>query len=379
MNIALITPEYPTSSFNGNVGGIGTFTKNLAEQLVVNDNEVTIFIHSQSTEEVFLENNVEIHLVKKNIVKGITWYANRKYFNKYVNNIIIKKKIRIIEAPEWTGFTAFMKFKCPLVLRLHGSDTYFCDLENRKVKKKNFFFERKALLGADRIVGVSNFVADKTEELFKLKNKIETIHNTIDTNFFKPNHRHIKAKTLLYFGTIVRKKGVLEIAKMFNKIVEQDNTITLNLLGRDNIDFFTKTSTLDLFKTILSEKALQNVRFLNAVPYSEIIKHIQETEVVLLPSFAEAFPMTWLEAMALEKKIITSDIGWAKELMIDDETGYTVNPTNTSEFASKVLTLIKDDKKSLDMAKEARNRIINKFDIQQSLIKNIAMYKSILK
>ena len=379
INIAFITPEYPIFSFKGNIGGIGTFTKNLAEELVKNNCEVTVFIHSQSVDKVIVENEVEIHLVKRKVVKFITWFTNRRYFNRYVNKFIIQKKIQVIEAPEWTGFTAFMKFKCPFVIRLHGSDTYFCNLENRKVKQKNYFFERKALIGADKIVGVSKFVADKTKELFKLNSDIEVIHNAIDTKLFKPNHEDVKSKSLLYFGTIIRKKGVLEIAKMFNKIIEQDNSITLCMLGRDNKDVFTKQSTLIIFKALLSEKAFKNVTFLKAVPYKEVITHIQKSEVVLLPSFAEAFPMTWLEAMALEKKLVTSNIGWAKELMVDGETGFMINPKATANFTSKVLFLLNNEEEASKMAKEARKRIIKEFAIKQSLNQNISMYKSILK
>jgi glycosyltransferase involved in cell wall biosynthesis len=151
------------------------------------------------------------------------------------------------------------------------------------------------------------------------------------------------------------------------------------MLGKDNIDAFTKQSTITLFKGLLSEKALKNVTFLKAVPYKEVITHIQKSEVVLLPSFAEAFPMTWLEAMALEKKLVTSNIGWAKELMIDGDTGFMINPINTNKFATKVLNLLKDKKKATSMAKEARKRIIDKFNLKQSIVKNIESYKLILK
>jgi glycosyltransferase involved in cell wall biosynthesis len=379
MHIAFITPEYPIHNFKGNIGGIGTFTKSIAEQLMRNNINVTVFIHSQSINSIVTENGIEVHFVKMKAVKGITWYTNRRYFNKYVNNVISEKNIEVIESPEWTGFTAFMKFNCPLVIRLHGSDTYFCNLEKRKVKQKNKFFERKALIAADKIVGVSQFVANKTKELFKLNTTIEVIYNAIDTEMFTPNHQYIKPKSVLYFGTLVRKKGVLEIAKMFNVLAEQDDETCLILLGKDNKDVFTGDSTLALIKEILSEKAIKKTTYINAVPYKEVINYIQQSEVVLLPSFAEACPMTWLEAMALEKKMITSNIGWAKELMIDGQTGFTVNPKDTTEFTFKVLDLLNNEASSSLMAKQARNRIINKFDIKQSFAINIAMYKLILK
>ena len=379
MHIAFITPEYPLEAFKGNIGGIGTYTKGLAEQLVHYSCEVTVFVHSQPKEQVLVENGVEVHLVKKKAIKGITWYSNRRYFNKYVNNIISKKNIEVIEAPEWTGFTAFMKFTCPLVIRLHGSDTYFCDLENRKVKTKNKFFEKKALNGADKIVGVSEFVSQKTKQLFNLQTEIEVIYNGIDVDTFIPNHQNIKPKSLLYFGTLVRKKGVLEIAKMFNELVEKDDEVTLTLLGKDNKDVFSKVSTLEMIQEILSEKALKRNTYKSAVPYKEVITYIQQAEIVLLPSFAEAFPMTWLEAMVLEKMLVTSNIGWAKELMIDGETGYMIHPENTKEFTTKVLALLNDEIKATQMAKNARQSIINEFDIKQSIATNIAMYKSIIK
>ncbi|MCG1036610.1 glycosyltransferase family 4 protein [Polaribacter sargassicola] len=377
MNIAFITPEYPIASFKGNIGGIGTFTKNLAEQLVMKQCKVTVFIHSQPKEDIVIENGVEIHLVKKNVVKGITWFTNRRSFNKYVNHIVLKNKIDVIEAPEWTGFTAFMKFKCPFVIRLHGSDTYFCDLEKRHVKYKNYFFERRAIIGADKIVGVSEYVAKKTQHLFKLKKNIDVVYNTIDTNLFTPNHGQIKQKSLLYFGTVVRKKGVLEIAKAFNKIIEQDCTVTLTLLGKDNVDVFTKKSTLELFKGLLSNKALKNFTYLNAVPYKEVLAHVQQSEIILLPSFAEAFPMTWLEAMALEKKMVTSNIGWAKELMINGITGFMINPTNTDDFKTKTLTLLNNKKEASKMSINARKRIVNEFDSKKSIEENIKLYKGL--
>ena len=378
MNIAFITPEYPIASFQGNIGGIGTFTKNLAEQLVNNNCKVTVFIYSQSKDEIRVKNGVEIHLVQKKMIKGITWYSNRKYFNKYVNKVILKNNIQIIEAPEWTGFTAFMKFHCPLVIRLHGSDTYFCDLEKRKVKFKNKFFEKKALLGATKIIGVSNFVSQRTQELFRLKKEIPTIYNAINTLKFTPNHQNIKPKSLLYFGTIVRKKGVLEIAKMFTQLVEQDNEVTLTLLGKDNIDIFTGTSTLRMMNELLSEKAKQKTTYIKAVPYEEVLQYIAQAAIVLLPSFAEAFPMTWLEAMAMEKKLVTSNIGWANELMIDGETGFMIYPKNTEDFVKRVKNLLDDNAELNKIGLYARLHIQKNFNQKESVLKNMYFYKKMI-
>jgi hypothetical protein len=51
------------------------------------------------------------------------------------------------------------------VIRLNGSDTYFCNLDYRMVKWKNKFHEKRALQKADALLSVP-FTADKTNEIF---------------------------------------------------------------------------------------------------------------------------------------------------------------------------------------------------------------------
>ena len=377
MHIAFLTSEYPNQRIGGTVGGIGSFVKNLATSLSNKGHRVSVFVYSQK-EEYLIDGEISIYSIKMNKTKIGTWWFKRKHIESYINKIISNQKIDVIEAPEWTGITAFMKFKAPLVIRLHGSDTFFCHLENRKQKWKNYFFEKKALKSANAIVGVSNFVADKTIELFHLKNKIKTIYNAIDVNDFKPNHTNVKEKTILYFGTIIRKKGVLELAKIFNKIIEKDASIKLIMLGRDVKDSIKKKSTLILFKELLSEKSKKQVEYIDSVPYNIVKEYIMKTDIVVLPSFAEAFPMTWLEAMSMEKKIVTSNIGWSSELMIDEVTGYVCNPKKSNEFAEKVINLVKYPDVAFNMAQNARKRIQENFNQEKAYQENYTFYKKII-
>lgn len=377
MHIAFITSEYPLKH-NLNSGGIGSFISNLSNELTNLEHQVTIFLYSQLKDEILYENGVEIHFIKRKSLKPFTWWFNRKKIEKYINKVINKNKIEIIEAPDWTGVTAFMKFSCPLVLRLHGSDAFFCDLENRKQKAKNFFYEKKALLNADGIIGVSNFVANKTKKIFSITKKITVIYNAINSDKFKPTKIEIQKDSILYFGSILRKKGILELAHIFNLLILKNPKAILYLLGKDVYDIKEKKSTLELFKSTLSEDSKKSVVYLNEVKYNEVKEYILKSEVVVLPSFAEAFPMTWLEAMSLEKKMVTSNIGWANELMINNITGFTENPKDHKNFANKIAYLLNNDIKSNEMAKNARKRILDNFDLKILAKKNLQFYKSLI-
>jgi glycosyltransferase involved in cell wall biosynthesis len=271
-----------------------------------------------------------------------------------------------------------MKLKCPLVVRMNGSDTYFCHLENRPQKKKNFWFEKKALEGADHLLSVSQFTADTTRQLFNLKQEIRVIPNSVDVERFIPQPDKTEPGDLLYFGSLIRKKGVLELPEIFNKLVINKPLVRLLLAGRDVIDIKTGRSTKELMLEKFSPFAATKVEWLDNLPYEKILDQIAKAHVVVLPSFAEALPMTWIEAMAMEKALVTSDIGWAKELMIYGVTGYTVDPENHQLYAERILQLLMDPVLAKKMGTAARERVMKKFSTEVVVEENIRFYEGVV-
>ena len=377
MHISFLTSEYPHLLVN-RAAGIGTSIKNLAEGLVRQKIKVSIFIYGQDEDVVFKENGITFHLIKQIKYKFLGWYLYRKHLVKYLNEVVLREKIDAIEAPDWTGITAFMKLKAPLVIRLHGSDAYFCDMEGRPQKKKNYWFESKALRNADQVISVSDFTAIKTKEIFGLSRNIKTLYNGIDIEKFKPVHTPQLANSILYFGTIIRKKGVLDLAKAFQLLRKKNSQATITLIGNDNLDIEEQKSTLSLFKKCLDSDAQAAVTYLDHMPYEKVFEEIAKAKVIVLPSRAEAFPMSWLEAMAMEKAMVTSDIGWAKEVMIHNETGLMVNPHNHQSLADAISEMLSDKEKGIRFGNNARKRIVENFSIEIIVKNNIEFYTALL-
>lgn len=377
MHIGFLTPEYPHKNLSSS-GGLGTSIKNLAIRLASSGIKVTVFCVYQNHDEIYEEDSVKIISIKHKKHQFLGWYKERKRIQRLIQKEIYDESIQIIEAPDWTGISAFMKFTIPIIIRLNGSDAYFCKLDNRKQKFKNFVFEKLALKSAVKIVSASTFTATLTKKIFSLKTNIKTIHNGIDTNQFVPNHSKINDGELLYFGTIIRKKGVLELAKAFNLIKQKNAKASLLLVGKDGLDVFEKTSTIQLFYDLLNPEARKSVTHLNEVPYKSIKEIIGKANIVVLPSFAEAFPMTWLETLAMEKALVSSNIGWANEMMIDNETGFTVNPKNHEEFADKTLRLLDSKELCEAFGKAGRLQVIEKFSADIITNQNIEFYKSVI-
>lgn len=378
MHIAFLTTEYPHHK-TGKYGGIGTSIKNAAQGLMNAGAKVSIFVISQREGAIIEENGITIHLVGQRKYSFLSWFFYKKYVQRYINAQIKKEHIDVIEAPDWSGISAFMNFDCPLVIRFNGSDAYFCELDGRKQKRKNFYLEKKALLATDHFISVSEFTALRTRNLFKLKKKITVIPNSVDIKRFFPIPEKLQENRLLYFGTLIRKKGVLDLAEIFNKINQKSPKTKLFLAGSDVVDLKTGKSTWEMIQEILSPEAKKNVHFLGKLDYGTVQDEIAKATVIVLPSYAEALPMTWLEAMSMEKAIVTSNIGWAKEVMVDGKTGFTVDPGNHEEYTEKILQLLNDKNLRETMGKAARERVVTYFSSNSVSERNVEFYKSICK
>ena len=171
IKIAFLTPEYPHAK-TGSSGGIGTSIKNLASGLFAEGCSVRVLVYGQKEEGVFDDNGISIQQIRNVKFKGLSWWLTRKKLERIINQLYNDQQIDIVEAPDWTGITSFIQPKnCPVVIRLNGSDTYFCHLDHRPVKLMNQFHERRALQKADGLLSVSQFTADLTNEVFGLHKK----------------------------------------------------------------------------------------------------------------------------------------------------------------------------------------------------------------
>ncbi len=378
MKIGFLTIEYPHPK-TGSSGGIGTSILNLAKGLLLLEHEVSIIIYGQPKDEIFQENGITFYCIKNIKVKGLSLLLTQKKVEKLINTLVQENKIDLIETHDWTGFTAFIKPNCPVIVRLHGSDTYFCHLENRPVKWSNKFLENRALHQANGIISVSNFTAKVTKELFHLNKEIAIIPNAIDTNQFEAISEPKNSDAILYFGTLIRKKGLLELPLIFNEVIKNRPTAKLILVGKDASDIATNSgSTWQLMQPLFDKNAIQNVTYFGTVSYSEIKSIIQNATLCVFPTFAEALPVSWLEAMAMQKPIVAFNIGWATDIVDNEIDGYLVDPKNHNEFSNRILELLNDKNLQSQIGSNARKKITTKFSIEIVAQQSVDFYQKFL-
>lgn len=384
MKIAFLTSEYPHEK-TGNAGGIGTSIKTLANALTSLDHEVRVIVYGQKSDAIFNDGKIIVHQIKNIKFKGLSWYFTQKKIEKNINQLHFEGLIDVVEAPDWTGITSFIKpKKCPIVIKLHGSDTYFCYLDKRPVKRWNKFLEKRALQHANGFISVSKFTANLTNQLFNLEIPFKILPNGIDSNQFNANHSTNEYSSgkivVLYFGTLIRKKGLLELPHIFNLVHEQNQTIELHLIGKDSPDIISgNSSTWQMMQELFTHNALEKVNYHGAIPYHEMKNKIASATICVFPTFAEALPVSWLEAMAMEKAIVASNIGWASEIISNHKDGVLINPKEHQLYANEIVNLINSTEKRIELSKHARSTIEQEFNIQKIAQSHIEYYNEIIK
>jgi glycosyltransferase involved in cell wall biosynthesis len=380
MKIGFLTPEFPHPEM-GVSGGIGTSIYNLAKGLLDLGHEVSVIIYGQKTDETIVKEGITFYKVRNSKLKGFSRYLTQKKIQKLINTLVKSGKIEIIEAPDWTGITSNIKPICPLVIRLNGSDTYFCHLDQRPVKYVNRIMEKMALKRADGLLSVSRYTAEVTQQLFHLKRTFEIIPNSIDVDkFVKDNSVSEQENTILYFGTLIRKKGLLELPFIFNEVIRKNPKAKLILIGRDATDVISGAkSTWSMMKPLFTEAAEKQVSYLGSVPYAAISQHINAATVCVFPTFAEALPVSWIEAMAMQKAIVASDIGWANEVIDNNANGFLVNPKAHQLYAAKITELLDDVNLRKEFGLRAREKVLQKFSIAVVANQSVDFYRKFIK
>jgi starch synthase len=380
MKIAFLTPEFPHPKM-GSSGGIGTSIYNLSKGLTQAGHQVFVLVYGQSEDAIFVENDITYYRIKNIKIKGFSRFLTQKKIEKIINLLINNNNLDLVEAPDWTGITSRIRPNCPVVIRLNGSDTYFCHLDKRPVKFLNKFHEQRALQNADALLSVSHYTAEVTKQLFSLNRNFQIIPNSIDLEKFSNDHSiGFQENTILYFGTLIRKKGSLELPLIFNEVYKHNKQAKLILIGRDASDILTKNvSTWEMMQPLFDGEAMQNVSYLGSVSYDKIKEFINTSTVCVFPTFAEALPVSWIEAMAMQKAIVASNIGWATEVLDDNVNGFLVHPQDHENYAKKIIQLLENEALRHQFGIEARKKIAQKFSIEVVAKQSANFYKKILQ
>jgi glycosyltransferase involved in cell wall biosynthesis len=109
-----------------------------------------------------------------------------------------------------------------------------------------------------------------------------------------------------------------------------------------------------------------------------IAQLLSVSDVCVLSSKAEGFSNSILEYMAAGRPVVATDVGGAREAIVEGETGYLVPSGNAELMAKRVVSLLLDPAKARLMGEQGRRVVEEKFSSRALLQKTEALYERLL-
>jgi glycosyltransferase involved in cell wall biosynthesis len=102
------------------------------------------------------------------------------------------------------------------------------------------------------------------------------------------------------------------------------------------------------------------------------------SDVCVLSSKAEGFSNAILEYMAAACPVVVTDVGGAREAVVEGETGYIVPPGDHEAMADRITKLLGDPQRGHVMGQRGRARAEAKFSPKTQLDRTVALYNRVL-
>ena len=129
-------------------------------------------------------------------------------------------------------------------------------------------------------------------------------------------------------------------------------------------------------KELIDDQYIEHFRLLGLKSGVESLINVMDIGV--LSTFTEGVSNSILEYMALEKPVVATFGGGTNEIVIDNETGFLINPSNPEELADKLGILLNNADLRTNMGLAGKKRIINEFSVEKMVRNYTDLYKMIL-
>ena len=239
-----------------------------------------------------------------------TWRAVKKFMQ---NNEIDLVHIHGTRAAS-NIYQAAKQLKLPTVYTIHGWS--FHNDQNVLVKNARIFFEKWITNKTNHNISVS-VSNQKTGHQHISGFKSDVIHNGIDLVKFNPDAADRKnlreelgikqdAFVIASIGRVTAQKDPLNLIKAFKEISAQHPKAILLMIGDGDL----KEKAIALVKELGIEKSVvfQKSR-------ADVADVLFSSDIFCLPSLWEGFPIALLEAMAMRKAVIATDVDGSVEII----------------------------------------------------------------
>ncbi len=282
-------------------------------------------------------------------------------------------------APAWSAYYAAKLAKCHFVTTIHGAHS------TKGHFKKHY---NSVMTRGEVVIAVSEFIAEYAKTHYNFDHqKLEVIH--CGTNTQKFNYNNVDDKRMIELarclriptdkaiimlpGRLSRNKGHLFLLEAIKRLPPK--SITCLFVGEDSghlnyrEELQNKISEYNLEDSVI---ITSNVTDMSAIyGLSDI--------VACVSTKPEAFGLVSIEAQAMGRMVIASNMGGIRETIIPGKTGWLIEPNNVDQLVETIQIILNMDLSTrLAYAKAARLNVEKNFSLETMGKKIINVYDKVL-
>ena len=196
------------------------------------------------------------------------------------------------------------------------------------------FFAKRAFRSADKIRGVASYLVAKAQKYAPGKPYFLFPTFTALDDFLAENDVKFD-NDILFVGRQDRIKGIKYLVEAFELIKKDFPDFKLSLVGEG-----------------LAEGKLS---------LAEVRNRMKSCYCLVVPSTTEGLPRVIMEAMALQKPVIASNVGGIPDLVKDGVNGFLFKVGNIEQLAEKLRTLLSNKEMAVEMGRKGKELIQSQF------------------
>lgn len=323
----------------------------------------------------------------------------RKKFHRALRKTVEREEPQLIHAnsPWEVGQPAneiAATFEIPMIYEVRGfwEETKVAQGEITADSKKYLQLKERetdVIFHADHVIAISEGIRDEIIQRGIEPEKISVIPNGIDVNkftFIPPEEQSLRlvqkynlenSKVIGYIGTVRHLEGLHLIIEGFSEILGTIPQLKMLVVG-DGPD-------LQSLKTLVKQTGLENyIIFVGNVDHSLIREYYSVMNLIVLPRISSyvneiVSPIKILEAMALGKVVLGSDVGGIKEVIQNGRNGFLFRKDDLNNFVAKCTTLLERDQLRIKITHAAREWVEMYRDWQLILSQYHSIYEKVTR
>lgn len=256
------------------------------------------------------------------------------------------------------------KHKLPIITTLHGTDITLVGTD-----PSYFPITRFAIEQSDGITTISQYLKDRTIEVFGIEKPIHVIRNFVNCRVYQPavKKQHAEPR-LLHVSNFRPVKRVLDCIRILEEV---RRTVPAHLvLAGDGPE-------RSPAERLARELGIGNhITFLGKQDHVERL--FPQADVLLMPSELESFGLAALEAMACGVVPVATNCGGVPELITHGVDGFLEGVGDIDAQAARVVEILTNAGTHTRMSAAARLSAESRFDTLQVIPEYEAMYREVL-